>query len=124
MIVVGVSCNLRWLTPFVLYAWLRFFYFLLFVFFRLLHPIYLFFLSWTDLCGLQFRISFSLDPGLTLKITHHNVIPSYTYAALYSPGAELGPHLDRQQCEFTLSLTHLQLPSDKPWDIQFGMSKE
>lgn len=72
---------------------------------------------YNDRCGrfLQFALADTVR-----MITHHNVVPSYTYAALYAPGASLGPHLDRQQCEFTLSLTHLQLPSDKPWDIQFG----
>lgn len=72
---------------------------------------------YNDRCGryLQFALTDTVR-----AITHTNVIPSYTYAGLYSPGATLGPHLDRPQCEFTLTLSHLQIPSDQPWAIQFG----
>lgn len=72
---------------------------------------------YNDRCGryLQFALTDTIR-----AIVHNNVIPSYTYAGLYSPGAIIGPHLDRQQCEFTVSIAHLQIPNDQPWAIGFG----
>jgi hypothetical protein len=34
----------------------------------------------------------------------HRVCPAYTYVSAYRRGAELTPHVDRKQCEYTLSL--------------------
>lgn len=49
------------------------------------------------------------------RITAHNVRPSYTYFGGYVTGAELKPHTDRAQCEFTISLNIEQMPHNKTW---------
>jgi len=54
------------------------------------------------------------------KVTMNNVIPTYTYFGGYVEGASLDPHTDRLACEFTLSLTHYQVPQDKPWNLCLG----
>jgi hypothetical protein len=46
--------------------------------------------------------------------------PSYTYVVSYQGGAELQPHVDREQCEFTLGLL-LDYPpeheQERPWPL-------
>ena len=38
------------------------------------------------------------------RIVGEPVMPSYVYFASYRPGADLPPHVDRAQCEFSISL--------------------
>lgn len=40
---------------------------------------------------------------LVSLIADEEVVPSYVYAASYKNGAELTPHTDREQCEFSIS---------------------
>lgn len=51
---------------------------------------------------------------------------SYTFAMDYGPGAVLPTHVDRQQCEYTLSLLldYLPLPADgrSPWPLEVETS--
>lgn len=49
------------------------------------------------------------------KVIAHNAKPSYTYFGGYKGGSELKPHLDRAQCEYTMSLTLDQYPKDETW---------
>eukprot|EP01125_Pyxidicula_operculata_P016835 TRINITY_DN5832_c0_g1_i1.p1 TRINITY_DN5832_c0_g1~~TRINITY_DN5832_c0_g1_i1.p1 ORF type:complete len:514 (+),score=70.23 TRINITY_DN5832_c0_g1_i1:81-1544(+) len=51
----------------------------------------------------------------------HEIVPTYTYFGGYVEGAELEPHSDRPQCEFTMSLTLEQFPIvDDPWELGLG----
>jgi len=46
--------------------------------------------------------------------------PSYSYVTLYQPGADLPPHTDREQCEYTLSLCFDSTPEPEaqvPWPL-------
>jgi hypothetical protein len=46
--------------------------------------------------------------------------PSYSYVTLYQPGADLPPHTDREQCEYTLSLSFDSTPEPEaqvPWPL-------
>lgn len=54
------------------------------------------------------------------KVVAHNAKPTYTYFGGYLPGAKLLPHLDRVQCEFTMSLTIEQYPHDNIWLLSLG----
>ena len=50
-------------------------------------------------------LAFHANVGeLVSSITGRAVKPSYVYAAAYQGGAELPPHVDRAQCEFTASV--------------------
>jgi hypothetical protein len=52
------------------------------------------------------------------------VTPSYVYVAAYQEGAELPPHTDREQCEFsvTLLVDHSPEPAhESPWPLHPGM---
>ncbi|XP_049852361.1 uncharacterized protein LOC126330800 [Schistocerca gregaria] len=57
---------------------------------------------------------------LVRRITAHSVKPSYTYFGGYVAGATLTKHLDRDQCEFTLSLTIERYPADLKWDLSLN----
>jgi len=48
------------------------------------------------------------------ELMEENMLPSYTYARLYTHGAELKKHLDRPSCEISLTV---HLSGDTPWDI-------
>ncbi len=54
-------------------------------------------------------------------ITGKKVIPSYCYAASYLTGAELKPHRDRDQCEFSISFQvdyePTQTDEKSPWEL-------
>ena len=52
---------------------------------------------------------------LVRKITAHNAKPSYTYFGGYVAGADLKPHTDRAQCEFTISMNVEQFPYNRTW---------
>lgn len=62
----------------------------------------------------------NLTKFMTL-ITGEEVIPSYVYAASYLENADLKPHLDRPQCEFSISLQIDYLPEAEnqlsPWGL-------
>lgn len=58
------------------------------------------------------------------KIVSHNAKPSYTYFGGYVEGAELVPHTDRQQCEFTLSLTIQNNPDNSYWPLGLDIEPE
>ena len=46
------------------------------------------------------------------------VKPTYCYASVYRGGAALGAHMDRRQCEYTLSLLVEQEPASRePWPL-------
>jgi hypothetical protein len=48
------------------------------------------------------------------------VTPSYSYVTLYQGGANLDPHTDREQCEYTLSLCFdatPEPPAQVPWPV-------
>jgi hypothetical protein len=50
------------------------------------------------------------------EIMEENMLPSYTYARLYTHGDELKKHKDRPSCEISLTV---HLGGDAPWDIWF-----
>lgn len=54
------------------------------------------------------------------KVVAHNAKPTYSYFGGYRPGADLKPHVDREQCEFTLSLSIEQDSSDEVWLLSLG----
>lgn len=54
------------------------------------------------------------------KVIAHNARPSYTYFGGYKGGSELRPHLDRAQCEYTMSLTLDQKPYNETWLLSLG----
>jgi hypothetical protein len=49
-----------------------------------------------------------------------NLLPTYSYARVYKTGEELLPHLDRDQCEVSVTITLGFDPSQKVWPIFFG----
>ena len=54
------------------------------------------------------------------EIAGEKVKPSYTYVVSYQGGAELEPHTDREQCEFTLSMLVDYPPEherESPWPL-------
>ena len=62
------------------------------------------------------------------SVVGHPVKPSYSFASLYCAGAELVRHVDRPQCEYTLSLLLDYAPnpghSAAPWPILLFPSPE
>ena len=48
------------------------------------------------------------------ELMEENMLPSYTYARLYTHGDELKKHKDRPSCEISLTV---HLGGDTPWDI-------
>lgn len=50
------------------------------------------------------------------KIVNKKLLPAYTYARIYHNGAELLPHLDREQCEHSVTLS-LGGEYDSIWPI-------
>jgi hypothetical protein len=45
-----------------------------------------------------------------------DILPTYTYGRIYYNGAELSPHIDRNECEHSVTLC-LGGESDLPWPI-------
>lgn len=72
------------------------------------------YVGYNDRCGrfIQYHIT-----DLMRTIVAHDVKPSYTYFGGYRAGAELKSHNDREQCEFTMSLTIDQKPSNLSWSL-------
>lgn len=54
------------------------------------------------------------------KVVAHNAKPTYTYFGGYIPGSTLAPHVDREQCEFTMSLTIGHFPQNESWLLSLG----
>ncbi|NNE68716.1 MAG: hypothetical protein HKN33_19290, partial [Pyrinomonadaceae bacterium] len=58
-------------------------------------------------------------------ITGENLIPAYCYAAAYTEGADLKPHLDREQCEYSVSFQVDYQPQQKdhtsPWALSVAI---
>ena len=58
---------------------------------------------------------------LISELASEEVILSYVYAASYEEGAELQPHIDREQCEFSISfqVDYMPEPPDliSPWPL-------
>ncbi|MET0659959.1 MAG: hypothetical protein ABW110_17575 [Steroidobacteraceae bacterium] len=55
------------------------------------------------------------------RATGREVRPSYVYFACYQSGADLAPHVDRPQCEYTLSLLIDFTPEpdfESPWPLK------
>ena len=50
------------------------------------------------------------------KITNKVLIPSYSYARIYRNNAKLLKHIDRQSCEYSVSLC---LEKDEDWPLMF-----
>jgi len=50
--------------------------------------------------------------------------PSYSYARLYKTGESLAPHLDREACEISGTITLGFDPSQKVWPISFGYAQD
>jgi hypothetical protein len=49
------------------------------------------------------------------------ITPSYSYLAIYVGGASLDRHVDRKECEYTLSLTIDQQPAGEPWPLKLDL---
>jgi len=55
------------------------------------------------------------------RVVLHNIQPTYSFFGGYVGGADLPPHSDKPQCEFTVSLTLSQFPANAtPWAISLG----
>lgn len=58
---------------------------------------------------------------LMCEVTGEEVIPSYVYAASYIDEADLKPHIDREQCEFSISFQVDYTPEQEnhisPWGL-------
>jgi hypothetical protein len=58
---------------------------------------------------------------LMQRIVGSDVVPTYAYAAVYAEGAELEPHVDKEDCEYSFSfqLDYQPEPSDgiSPWPL-------
>lgn len=65
---------------------------------------------------------------LMSKIVGIEVKPSYVYAASYIEDADLAPHLDREQCEYSISFQVDYLPEPEngvsPWGLYVSPLKE
>ena len=48
------------------------------------------------------------------QLVGETVLPTYTYARIYENGAVLTPHVDKEECEISLTVN---LESDQPWSI-------
>ena len=48
------------------------------------------------------------------QLVGETVLPTYTYARIYEKGAVLTPHVDKEECEISLTVN---LASDEPWSI-------
>lgn len=61
--------------------------------------------------------------GMVSRIAGEPLKPSYSYASAYRGGAILGAHVDRKQCEFTLSLLVEDdaASSTRPWPLWFHL---
>ncbi len=72
----------------------------------------------------QFHFNYA---SLMSIITGQKIIPSYCYAASYKEGAELKPHTDREQCEFSISFQVDYEPKQdndvSPWDLCLATPK-
>lgn len=58
--------------------------------------------------------------GLVQQVAGERVKPTYAYFSSYQPGAILRPHLDRRQCEYSVSLLvdYMPEPQDvSPWPL-------
>lgn len=73
--------------------------------------------AYNDRCGrfLQYELT-----DLVRRVIAHNAKPTYTYLGSYVGGADLKPHFDREQCEWTMSLQLEQIPHDKVWLLSLG----
>eukprot|EP01126_Amoeba_proteus_P054627 TRINITY_DN6731_c0_g1_i6.p1 TRINITY_DN6731_c0_g1~~TRINITY_DN6731_c0_g1_i6.p1 ORF type:complete len:285 (+),score=44.23 TRINITY_DN6731_c0_g1_i6:205-1059(+) len=71
-------------------------------------------------CARYIHYSFT---DLVRQIIFHNAIPSYVYFGGYVGGAEVAPHTDRIQGEFTMSVCIYQNPHDRPWRLGLGLGK-
>ncbi len=60
------------------------------------------------------------------QVVGRSLRQSYSFAMDYGPGAELMPHIDRAQCEYTVSLfiDYLPPPADgrSPWPLEVELS--
>jgi len=75
------------------------------------------YISFNDRCArfIQYQLT-----DFVRKITAHNAKPSYTYFGGYVGGSNLKPHTDRNQCEFTLSLTLQNYPKNSIWVLSLN----
>jgi len=71
-----------------------------------------------DRCG---RIMLFNLVDLVRRAIAHNTQPSYCYFGGYINGSFLNPHSDREQCEFSFSITIEQNPPNEAWKL--GMNR-
>ncbi len=57
--------------------------------------------------------------NLVSRIVGEQVKPTYAYSSAYRGGASLRAHLDRRQCEFTMSLLIDETVEAEPWPLWF-----
>ena len=71
--------------------------------------------------AMQFHKNFT---RIMSKIVCSEIVPTYCYAASYREGAELQPHTDRKQCEFSISLQVDYQPNQEdqssPWNLNLA----
>lgn len=63
------------------------------------------------------RMLHLLETEKVLSISHKQLVPTYCYTRIYYQGSELLPHIDRDACEYSITL-HLQ--GSDPWEIYMG----
>ena len=51
------------------------------------------------------------------KYTGESLIPTYSYLRVYKKGDELKRHIDRNSCQFSVTLTLMREPNDDIWPI-------
>ena len=57
------------------------------------------------------------------KITGEKVYPTYTYTSFYVNGADLPPHTDRKECQYTVSFI-VDKPVGSTWNIYVDMKNQ
>ena len=57
-----------------------------------------------------------LSPDME-KYTGVDLIPTYSYLRVYKKGDELKKHIDRNSCEFSVTLTLMREPNEAIWPI-------
>jgi hypothetical protein len=55
--------------------------------------------------------------------TGESLIPTYSYLRVYKNGDELKRHIDRNSCEFSVTLTLMREPNDDIWPIYLETDK-
>ena len=71
--------------------------------------------AWHDDLAMKNLMSY-LTPDME-KHTGESLIPTYSYLRVYKKGDELKRHIDKNSCEFSVTLTLMREPNEGIWPI-------